>query len=111
MRLADREIEALQAGQAPLSVFEAQELARELPDWALHSDHLERTYTFPSFEQAVEFVLDVARLATQADHHPDIHLLHRKVRLELSTHKLGGLSANDFIVAAKVDAMALQPSG
>ena len=103
MRLADEECETPQPGMQPLSREEAEELARQTPEWTLKEGALEREFTFEDFEEAMDFVNDVADVAQEQDHHPDISISYNKVGLEFSTHKIGGLSRNDFIMAAKVD--------
>lgn len=109
MSLTDEQITPPVAGSKPLTVFEAQKLGAEISDWSLHTDHLERIWHFPTFEAALDFVLEVGKLASETAHHPDIHLSYKTVRLELSTHKIGGLSRNDFLMAAKINALAMQP--
>ncbi len=64
---------------------------------------LSLTATFPSFPDAVDFVNEVARLAEQADHHPDIELRYRTVKLSLTTHSAGGLTDADFTLARRID--------
>jgi 4a-hydroxytetrahydrobiopterin dehydratase len=56
----------------------------------------------------MDFVNNVASIANDQDHHPDIFISYNTVRLTLSTHKIGGISINDFIVAAKIDLLASQ---
>jgi 4a-hydroxytetrahydrobiopterin dehydratase len=73
--------------------------------WERHGDMLIRSWQFPSFRRALEFVNQVAALAEKSDHHPDIILSYRKVRLELSTHSDGGLTDKDFELAAEVNAV------
>jgi 4a-hydroxytetrahydrobiopterin dehydratase len=60
------------------------------------------------FRQAMDFVNSVAAIANEQDHHPDVFISYNKVQFTLSTHKIGGLSLNDFIVAAKIDLAADQ---
>ena len=110
MRLSEERITEPVEGSQPLKVFEAQELGMEVPDWTMHRDRLERTWEFPTFEAALNFVIDVAQLAAKADHHPDIHISYKTVSIELSTHKIRGLSRNDFIMAAQIDEMVMQPA-
>ena len=62
-----------------------------------------RTFSLPDFKTAVEFVNQVAKLAEEEGHHPDISITYSKVTLELWTHKINGLFDNDFILAAKID--------
>ena len=90
-------------GTPPLSREESEELAKEIPQWTLKDKSIEREFTFKDFREAIGFVNKVADVAETQNHHPDICIYYNKVRLELSTHKIGGLSRNDFILAAKVD--------
>jgi 4a-hydroxytetrahydrobiopterin dehydratase len=73
--------------------------------WDRHGDMLVRSWQFPSFRRALEFVNQVAALAEKSDYHPDIVLSYRKVRLELSTHSEGGLTDRDFDYAAEINAL------
>lgn len=61
------------------------------------------SFKFKTFKEAVAFVSKVADLAESENHHPSIHILYNKVKIVLSTHSVGGLSENDFIVAAKIE--------
>ena len=74
------------------------------PEWKIvRQHHLEREYGFPDFRTALAFANRVGRLAEKAGHHPDIGISWGKVRLTIWTHSIGGLSENDFILAAKAD--------
>jgi 4a-hydroxytetrahydrobiopterin dehydratase len=90
-------------GTPKMTKEQAQELMSEVPGWSLKDSSIERTFTFADFYEAIEFVNKVAVLAQSQDHHPDIHIYYNKVTLELSTHKIGGLSRNDFILAAQIN--------
>jgi 4a-hydroxytetrahydrobiopterin dehydratase len=103
MTLADRKVEPPQAGMKPLGRPEAEKLAPEIPKWTLKDGAIEREFKLKDFREAMDFVNEVAQVAQREDHHPDICISYNKVRLEFSTHKIGGLSKNDFILAAKVD--------
>jgi 4a-hydroxytetrahydrobiopterin dehydratase len=105
-RLAQEKTHAPQAGQQPLKAEEAQQLASQVPQWKLEQDKLTREYKFANFDEAIDFVNEVAHLAKAANHHPDLQISYNKVKLTLSTHKIGGLSHNDFILAARVDELA-----
>ncbi len=72
--------------------------------WARHGDMLVRSWQFPSFRRALEFVNRVAGLAERMSHHPDIILSYRQVHLELSTHSEGGLTDRDFTFASEINA-------
>jgi 4a-hydroxytetrahydrobiopterin dehydratase len=102
MALAEEKSEKIEKGTPPLNRREAEELAREVPDWKLVDSHLEKEYHFKDFDETMKFVNRVAEVAKQEDHHPDIEVSYNKVRLELSTHSIGGLSRNDFRLAAKI---------
>jgi 4a-hydroxytetrahydrobiopterin dehydratase len=95
--------EKCRADVVSLSAVEAEKLAQEVPEWSLGDQAIEREFKFKDFRQAMDFVNKVADIAEGQDHHPDIFISYNKVRLTLSTHKVGGLSQNDFILAAKID--------
>ncbi len=87
----------------PLDLKTIQQMLKEIPDWIFKTSLLTREFIYKDFEEAMQFVNKVADLAHAEDHHPDIAISYNKVRLNLSTHKIGGLSMNDFILAAKID--------
>ncbi len=91
----------------PLKKSEAEEYLKEVPEWNLrdNSKKIVREFKFSSFKDAIKFVDTVAKIAEQEGHHPDIHINYKKVNLELTTHNIGGLSENDFIIAAKIDSV------
>lgn len=73
-------------------------------DWkVVNEHHLEKEYTFPNFKEALDFTNRVGAIAEKENHHPDICLGWGKVKLTIWTHNVGGLSENDFILAAKAD--------
>lgn len=78
------------------------------PAWKLSDDgkKIRRLFKFPDFAAALKFVNEVGRLAESEGHHPDIYFTWGKVEIELYTHAVGGLSENDFILAAKIDALS-----
>lgn len=72
-------------------------------DWkVVNEHHLEKEYQFKDFKEALDFTNQIGALAEEEGHHPDIHLGWGKVRIALWTHKINGLSENDFILAAKI---------
>jgi 4a-hydroxytetrahydrobiopterin dehydratase len=93
-------------GMKPMTRDEAIDYIAENPDWVLDHDakKISKEFKFVDFIGAINFVNLVADIAEEEGHHPDIHIFYNKVRLELSTHAIGGLSENDFILAAKIDA-------
>lgn len=103
MALAQEKGQPVAKGTPPLNRKEAEELARQVPSWKLVDSRLEEEFRFKDFGETMQFVNRVAQVAQEEDHHPDIEISYNKVHLTLSTHSIGGLSRNDFIVAAKID--------
>ena len=108
--LADKQCVPCEGGAEPLKGEDIRKLPKELsPRWhVIQEHHLERAFTFDDFRQALDFVNEVGELAEEQGHHPDIYLSYGKVKIQLWTHKIDGLHENDFILAAKID--ALQPA-
>ncbi|MBI5554050.1 MAG: 4a-hydroxytetrahydrobiopterin dehydratase [Candidatus Diapherotrites archaeon] len=97
-----------EGGMAPLTHGEETRMGKEVPGWKpergkIHK--LRREFTFKDFKQAMKFVNRVARLAEREGHHPNLFIFYRRVECELFTHALHGLSENDFILAAKINAL------
>ena len=109
MALAAEKCQPCEGGTPPLTPDEAQALLREVGEgWQLSQDakSLSRQITFKNFVRAMEFLNRLAQVAEQENHHPDFCLQGwNKVSISLSTHSIGGLSRNDFIVAAKLQAL------
>jgi 4a-hydroxytetrahydrobiopterin dehydratase len=82
---------------------EIQQRIDELGDWEREGDEIQKIFEFDDFNSAIKFVNDVASLAERYDHHPDIDIRWNKVRLSLSTHSEGGLTARDFDVAGEIE--------
>lgn len=83
---------------------EAERYLPEVPGWTLAPDgtKISREFEFENFKGAMRFVNAVADIAESEGHHPDIYVFWNRVKFELSTHAIGGLSENDFILAAKI---------
>ena len=94
-----------EGGIAPLTKADAEETMKHVPEWVLDGEgkSITQQFVFKDFVEAMVFVNKVADLAEAEGHHPDIFVSWNKVVLTLSTHAIGGLSTNDFIVAVKVD--------
>ncbi len=90
-------------GLPALTAAEASALLAEVSDWTLADQALTRELLFPDFPEAIAFVDRLAEVVQAQDHHPDICISYRKVRLTYTTHKAGGLTRNDFIMATKTD--------
>ena len=106
MDLTAKKCVACEGDVSPLNRAEAEVLLKQVPGWALSEDAaaIMRTYSFKNFAQALAFVNKVGAVAESEGHHPDIELGWGRVKITLTTHAIKGLSENDFIVAAKVDA-------
>lgn len=94
-------------GVPPLKGAALKELQKEIdPNWQLIDEaYLERSYSFKDFKEALAFTNRVGEVAEAEGHHPDIFLAYGKVKIKLWTHKINGLSENDFILARKCDAL------
>lgn len=106
MKLQEQKCRPCSGETKPLSYEEAKTLQKEIPQWDLKDYVIERTFKFKDFKEAIGFVNNIAATAEEEGHHPDIHIFYNKVRLELTTHKINGLSQNDFILASKIDMLA-----
>ena len=80
-------------------------LAR-LPGWARTGDEIERSYELASFPAVIDLVRRIADAAEAANHHPDLDIRYRTLRVALSTHDAGGLTDKDFALATQIDALA-----
>lgn len=105
--LLGRHCDTCEGGTQPLTLSQAQAYLPQAPGWTLSEDGLQisRDYTFKDFKEAMAFINKVADLAESEGHHPNIHCWWNKVKLELTTHAVKGLSMNDFILAAKTNSL------
>lgn len=105
MSLADMKCVPCRGGTPPMERKRAEQLLRDLsPGWQLNQEgHLDRTYPFKDFVQALEFANKVGAIAETEGHHPDLHIAWGKCRVEIWTHKIQGLTESDFYLAAKAD--------
>lgn len=98
-----------EGGDPPLPDEKEDELLKQVSDWNLLRDgthKIRKQFKFKNFKESMAFVNKVADLAESEGHHPDINIVWNKVNLDLFTHAVGGLSENDFIMAAKIDKLA-----
>ncbi|MEE8530018.1 MAG: 4a-hydroxytetrahydrobiopterin dehydratase [Nitrosomonadaceae bacterium] len=93
-----------EGGVPPLSSEKITELLKQLEGWDLFDRLIGKLYNFKNYYQTMAFVNAVAWISHREDHHPDMIVSYNKCRVEYSTHAIGGLSENDFICAAKIDA-------
>jgi 4a-hydroxytetrahydrobiopterin dehydratase len=101
--LKEKYCRACEAGMPAMSLEEAQAMMDQVEGWELGEGMLSRRFKFKNFKEAMSFVNKVADIAEEEGHHPDIYISWNRVRLDLTTHVIKGLSENDFIMAAKVD--------
>lgn len=98
-----------EGGVAKYSPADAAAQISVLCDWRLAHDgtRIRRDWTFKTFREAIKFLNNVGAIAEREQHHPDLHLEgYRNAWVEIHTHAIGGLSENDFILAAKIDQFA-----
>lgn len=105
--LAHKRCVPCEGGVPPLPFSAAKVLVADLKGWQLvDGKAIRQDLVMKDFPSAVRFISKIAEVAESEGHHPDIHLTGlRKLRIELSTHAIGGLSENDFILAAKIDTL------
>jgi 4a-hydroxytetrahydrobiopterin dehydratase len=108
MPLAQESCVPCRGGEGALGPATITELAAQVPSWGVAVDRkaLQRKFSFRDFKQAMGFVNRMAEVAEAQGHHPDFTVRYKDVEVSLSTHDVGGLSRNDFILAAKLDALA-----
>lgn len=103
--LAARKCKPCEGGVAPLTAGEAARMVQQLDGWALAGNTIAKTFEFRDYHQTMAFVNATAWVSHREDHHPDLTVGYNRCRVEYTTHAIGGLSDNDFICAAKIDAL------
>lgn len=103
--LAGRKCQPCEGGVAPLIGPEIEALLRQLSGWEYRDGAIAKTYGFKNYYQTMAFVNAVAWVSHREDHHPDLQVGYDRCVVVYSTHAIGGLSENDFICAAKIDAL------
>lgn len=105
MDLVNQKCVPCEGGVKPLTLEEAKPYLDNVKDWKVEEDgkKIERKFKFKDFKEALSFVNRIGEIAEEEGHHPDLELGWGRVCVELSTHAIGGLSVNDFILAAKIN--------
>ena len=105
--LAEKSCVPCRGGVPPVKGEELVSLQARLGgEWrGIQEHHLERTYAFDDFRQALDFTIKVGEMAEEQDHHPDIYLTWGEVKITIWTHKIDGLTESDFVFAAKADVL------
>ena len=110
VNLAAEHCVAIRGGEAKLAESEIQDLLHHIQQWEVREvngmKRLEKVFKFKNFAEAIEFTNKVGRIAEEEDHHPLLVTEWGKVTVNWWTHKIGGLHKNDFIMAAKTDALS-----
>ena len=105
MELAQNKCTTYRAGSPPVTRKETMELLAQVPSWSLDNGHLAQTFELESADACIKFFSDVMDLATQEGHFPDISIKEsRFFEIQFYTYSAGGLTLNDFIMAAKINA-------
>lgn len=109
MNLTSQKCFSCEGGTKPLTKSEYQQYLDAIVGWNVVGEkQIEKDFKFKNFKEALSFVNKVGEIAEREGHHPDIFLHSwRKVKISLMTHAIGGLSINDFILAAKTDQLPL----
>jgi 4a-hydroxytetrahydrobiopterin dehydratase len=92
-------------GQPAMNAATVQQHLALLPGWVLQRGAIEKQFGFANYAQTLAFVTAVAGLAEAQDHHPEINFTYNRCTLRFDTHSVGGISVNDFICAARVEAL------
>jgi 4a-hydroxytetrahydrobiopterin dehydratase len=105
IHLSDKKCVACEGGIPPLTQDEIAKYQPEVPEWSVSADSLSisRQFTFKNFKEALAFADKIGVIAEEEGHHPELAVAWGKVGVHLTTHAIGGLSDNDFILAAKID--------
>jgi 4a-hydroxytetrahydrobiopterin dehydratase len=104
MDLKRKRCKPCEGGTKPMGKGEAQKYLKMASGWKLYKNSIYKEMKFKDFNNAMGFINRVAKIAEREGHHPDIYLHGwNNVRLTLKTHAIGGLSINDFILAAKIN--------
>ena len=103
--LVTKHCKPCEGGTVPYSTQQTKEMLKQLKAWIVEDGKLVKLYPFRNYHETMAFVNALAWISHREDHHPDLQVGYNKCRVEYSTHAIGGLSENDFICAAKADAL------
>jgi len=109
--LTQKHCTSCEGGVAPLSAEQVSQLLAAVPGWKLteNGQRIRREWRVKDFVTALDFFQRVGAIAEEEGHHPDLHLSgYRNVAIEIWTHAVGGLTENDFILAAKADKLPVE---
>jgi 4a-hydroxytetrahydrobiopterin dehydratase len=102
--LASKTCVPCRGGVPPLKGPELVAITKQVDGWqVVEEHHIKKSFNFPDFRKALDFVNSVGEVAEEQGHHPDIFLSWGKADVTIWTHKINGLTESDFILAAKID--------
>ncbi len=110
-QLCSRHCVACEGGLPPLTPALVEHFRQAVPSWQITPDgqRLTRSWRVKDFLTALDFFQQIGQIAETEDHHPDLHLVgYRQVTVEIWTHAVGGLTENDFVLAAKIDQVPVE---
>jgi len=103
MDLTNKKCVPCDGGTQKLSPEETAPLLNSISGWEIQGERLFKTFKFKKFMGSIDFIGQMAQIAEAENHHPDFCVHYNKVEVSIWTHAIGGLSENDFILAAKID--------
>jgi 4a-hydroxytetrahydrobiopterin dehydratase len=103
--LTAKKCKPCEGGVTPYTPAQTAEMLKQVKGWTIEQGRLVKVYPFTNYYQTMAFVNALAWISHREDHHPDLLVGYNKCRVEYMTHAIGGLSENDFICAAKCDAL------
>ena len=103
--LARKKCQPCEGGVEPLSDEQVRPMLKGLQGWARDGKSIAKTYKFKNYFETMAFVNAAAWVSHREDHHPDMAVSYNRCEVAFSTHSIGGISLNDFICAAKLDAL------
>ncbi len=103
--LTNKSCKPCEGGVPPLNAAEVGAMLKQLDGWTVAGSVISKTYSFKNYYQTMAFANATAWISHREDHHPDLTVGYNKCRVDYTTHAINGLSENDFICAAKLDAL------
>lgn len=101
--LLQKSCKPCEGGVPPLDAKKAEDMLKQIPEWQLKEDFIEREFKFKNYYHTMAFVNAIAWIAHKENHHPDLEVGYNHCKVRFSTHAINGLSENDFICAAKIN--------
>lgn len=103
--LVQRSCKPCEGGTSPMGKDDMLKMLKQVDGWVFENGEITRTYTFKNYYETMAFTNALAWVAHREDHHPDLEVSYKTCRVRYSTHAIGGISENDFICAAKLNAL------